>query len=101
MTTLAVHGEGTWTVNPVTGAISFTPEAGYLGDPTPVTYRVVTLDRLSTVTNTVTVTYQAPATLAFTGGSSLLLLAAGAALLAAGAAFALWGNGLRRRNVMR
>jgi len=37
---LIVTGQGTWTVNPVTGAITFTPEAGYTGDPTPVYYTV-------------------------------------------------------------
>jgi len=37
---LVVAGEGTWTVNPITGAITFTPEAGFLCDPTDVTYVV-------------------------------------------------------------
>ena len=38
--TLTVAGEGTWTVNPTTGALRFTPEVGYTGNPTPVTYQV-------------------------------------------------------------
>jgi CshA-type fibril repeat protein len=37
---LAVPGEGTWTVNPLTGAITFTPEPGFTGDPTDITYTV-------------------------------------------------------------
>ena len=38
--TLAVPGEGVWTVDPVTGAITFTPEAGMVGDATPAPYTV-------------------------------------------------------------
>jgi CshA-type fibril repeat protein len=37
---LVVPGEGTWTVDPVTGSITFTPETGFTGDPTPITYTV-------------------------------------------------------------
>ena len=37
---LVVPGEGTWTVDPVTGAITFTPEAGFTADPTDITYTV-------------------------------------------------------------
>ena len=37
---LEVEGEGTWTVNRVTGAISFFPEDGLIDDPTPITYTV-------------------------------------------------------------
>ncbi|PWG15601.1 DUF7507 domain-containing protein [Salibaculum griseiflavum] len=35
---LEVAGEGTWTVDPATGEITFTPEAGFTGDATPVDY---------------------------------------------------------------
>ena len=35
-----VPGEGTWTVNPTTGALTFTPQTGFVGDPTPVLYTV-------------------------------------------------------------
>jgi CshA-type fibril repeat protein len=56
VTTLVVDGEGTWTVDPVTGAITFTPEDGFTGNPTPVQYTAT--DALGdTVTATVTVTY--------------------------------------------
>ncbi len=40
VTELVVPGEGTWTVDPETGAITFTPEDGFVGSPTPVEYRV-------------------------------------------------------------
>ena len=35
-----VSGEGTWTVNPVSGEVTFTPEAGFRGDPSPIDYTV-------------------------------------------------------------
>ncbi len=37
---LVVAGEGTWSVDPLTGAITFTPEAGFTGDPAPIQYTV-------------------------------------------------------------
>jgi uncharacterized repeat protein (TIGR01451 family) len=37
---LVVPGEGTWSIDPATGAITFTPEAGFTADPTPVQYVV-------------------------------------------------------------
>ncbi len=38
--TLVVPGEGTWKVDNTTGDITFTPEEGFTGDPTPITYNV-------------------------------------------------------------
>ncbi|MDO9103620.1 MAG: putative Ig domain-containing protein, partial [Methylovulum sp.] len=38
---LSVAGEGVWTVDTLTGAITFTPELGNTGDPTPVSYTVM------------------------------------------------------------
>ena len=38
--TLVVTGEGTWVVDDVTGNVTFTPEAGFTADPTPVTYTI-------------------------------------------------------------
>ncbi|WFP49720.1 retention module-containing protein [Methylomonas sp. EFPC3] len=57
---LVVAGQGTWTVNPATGAITFTPDAGFTGDPTPISYTVA--DNLGLVSNpaTVTVDYNRP-----------------------------------------
>ena len=40
VTSLTVDGEGTWTVDPATGDVTFDPEPGFTGDATPVTYQV-------------------------------------------------------------
>ncbi|MBN1320392.1 MAG: hypothetical protein JXA87_06050 [Thermoleophilia bacterium] len=37
---LVVAGQGTWSVNTTTGAVTFTPEPGFLSDPTPISYTV-------------------------------------------------------------
>ncbi|GIG28980.1 Ig-like domain-containing protein [Cellulomonas marina] len=58
-TTLVVPGEGTWTVDPATGAVTFTPEDGFEGDPTPVTYRAEDEDG-QPAQATVTITYVEP-----------------------------------------
>lgn len=39
VTTKKVAGEGTWNIDPKTGAITFTPEKGFAGHPTPVFYK--------------------------------------------------------------
>ena len=57
--TLVVNGEGTWTVNPTTGKITFTPEASFKGDPTPISYTVK--DSTGLVSNPATVTVDYPA----------------------------------------
>ncbi|MGW8482900.1 Ig-like domain-containing protein [Microbacterium sp. NPDC055903] len=96
VTELVVPGEGTWTVNPETGEITFTPESGFTGNPTPIEYSVQDVAGVTT-TATVTVTYQGAVAggnnpgdgLATTGGQlpwglaglgALLLGLAGAAL---------------------
>ena len=87
---LVVPGEGTWTVDPVSGALTFTPEDSFDGDPTPVDY-VVTSVLGEVVTATATITYADPVTtpsapvLALTGVESYQL--ALLALLALGAGF--------------
>ncbi|MEL0621301.1 Ig-like domain-containing protein, partial [Psychrobacter proteolyticus] len=40
VTSLTIAGEGEWSVDPTTGAVTFTPEAGFTADPTPVNYVV-------------------------------------------------------------
>ncbi len=53
---LVVPGEGTWKVDPDTGDITFTPEKGFTGNPTPIDYLVK--DRNGKQANAkVTVTY--------------------------------------------
>ena len=36
--TLAVPGEGTWTADPISGAVTFAPEPSFTGTTTPVGY---------------------------------------------------------------
>ncbi len=55
-TTVTVLGQGTWTVDPVTGAVTFTPAAGFTGDPTPIDYQVADFSG-DLVSATVTVDY--------------------------------------------
>ncbi len=54
---LVVAGEGTWTVNQVTGAITFTPEPGFTGNPTPIKYSVGDVDGYASNLATVHVDY--------------------------------------------
>ncbi|KAG1694868.1 Serine-aspartate repeat-containing protein D [Nymphon striatum] len=61
VTSLVVTGEGTWTVDPTSGDITFTPEAGFLGDPTPVKYTVKDTTNLESNIATVTIDYEEPA----------------------------------------
>ena len=56
VTSLVVPGEGTWDVDPATGAITFTPEPGFEGNPTIIDYQVDTVTG-ETVESTVEVTY--------------------------------------------
>jgi large repetitive protein len=68
---LVVSGEGTWAVNTLTGAITFTPVANYNGTPAPIQYTVA--DNLglrsapATVSVIVTATNDAPAAVNDTG----------------------------------
>ncbi|MBP6618617.1 MAG: cadherin-like domain-containing protein, partial [Leadbetterella sp.] len=71
--TKVVAGEGTWTVDPVTGVITFTPEAGYRGDPTPIQYTFRDLEGNVSNVATVTLTFECtittnPAAAAYLGG---------------------------------
>jgi CshA-type fibril repeat protein len=61
---LVVVGQGIWTVNPTTGAITFTPIAGFTGDPTPISYTVQDRTGLTSAAATVTVDYPQTAPLA-------------------------------------
>ena len=54
---LVVPGEGTWSVNTTTGAITFTPAPGFTGDPTPIQYTVQDNDGNTSNPATVTVDY--------------------------------------------
>ncbi len=57
---LTVAGQGTWTVNTTTGAVTFTPQSGYTGDPTPIQYTVRDDDGSVSNVATVTLDYNQP-----------------------------------------
>ncbi len=54
-----VPGEGDWLYNETTGQITFTPEAGFTGDPTPIDYNIIDADNLeiSVAPATITIDY--------------------------------------------
>ena len=56
---VVVPGEGTWTVDDA-GNVTFVPEAGFGGDPSPLDYTVMDDDGLSTNVATITITYLDP-----------------------------------------
>jgi len=66
MTVIRKIGEGVWVVDPATGDVTFTPDSGFLGDPTPVQYTVSDSTGLTSNIATLTITYEEPATLAGT-----------------------------------
>lgn len=54
---LTVPNEGTWTIDPVTGAMTFTPLPSFVGNPTPVQYTVSdTTNPTPLISNPATVT---------------------------------------------
>lgn len=103
---LTVPGEGVWSVDPVTGAVTFTPEASFTGDPTDVVYQVMVLGSTEFVEATIEIGYlastaqnngtasAAPPVLAFTGRESTALTLLGIMLVLTGAVMTL---GSRRR----
>ncbi|NQX80791.1 MAG: gliding motility-associated C-terminal domain-containing protein [Flavobacteriaceae bacterium] len=51
---LIVEGEGIWTVDCNTGIVVFTPEEGFLSDPSPITYQIKdSKDNITTATITI------------------------------------------------
>ncbi|TDP59437.1 hypothetical protein [Flavobacterium dankookense] len=54
---LTVTNEGIWTVNPVTGAVTFTPNDGLTTSPTPISYTIK--DAEGNVSNAATITISA------------------------------------------
>ncbi len=57
-TSVTVPGEGTWTVDPNTGKVTFAPEAGFTASPTPLNYQV-TDNNGNTLTAMITITVSA------------------------------------------
>ena len=64
--TLVVSGEGVWTYDPATDDLTFTPEAGFTNDPTPIVYTLTETQTGLSSTATVTIDYavQAPTAVA-------------------------------------
>lgn len=58
-TTRIVSGEGTWTVDDL-GNVTFTPEPGFIGSPTPINYYVKDFAGLQSNAATITITYNHP-----------------------------------------
>ncbi len=61
VTSLFVPDEGAWTVDTATGDVTFTPEAGFLGNPAPVPYRVVDTTGVASNWAMITITFEKPA----------------------------------------
>ena len=61
VTSLSVEGQGTWTVNTSNGAITFTPNPDFIGDPTPINYTVKDTIGLESNVATVSIDYEEPA----------------------------------------
>jgi CshA-type fibril repeat protein len=57
VTSMTIPGEGTWTVNPTLGEITFTPLPTFIGNPTPITYTVDDNAGFPSNPATVTITY--------------------------------------------
>jgi uncharacterized repeat protein (TIGR01451 family) len=55
-----------WAVDTTSGDITFAPEQGFVGDPTPVKYTVKDLTNLESNQATITIDYEAPASLSGT-----------------------------------
>ena len=88
MMNLVAPGQGRWHMDAAIGQVTFTPDAGFTGDPTPVPYRVLDVNG-NVVTANVTITYLHPTavSLALTGMSSEtpLMIALAAIILGLGA----------------
>lgn len=87
VTELKVPGEGTWTVEPSTGVVTFVPDGCFDSDPTPVTWQGKLLDG-TPVTGTLAIHYLDGSSLpgeplVTTGGDQPIGLAGLGALLAA------------------
>lgn len=60
--TVVIAGEGTWAANATSGALTFTPNSGYIGTTTAVAYRVTETSSSLTTWNLASVVIAAPVT---------------------------------------
>ncbi|WP_409025013.1 hypothetical protein, partial [Flavobacterium sp.] len=56
-TTVVIPGQGTWSISPGTSIVTFTPEVGYTGDPTPLNYELTQTSTGGTDIATITFDY--------------------------------------------
>ncbi|KEF40833.1 MAG: hypothetical protein ER33_14890, partial [Cyanobium sp. CACIAM 14] len=54
---VVVAGQGTWSVNLATQEVSFTPQAGFFGDPTPIKYTIADLQGAVSNQATISIDY--------------------------------------------
>ena len=85
---LIVPNEGTWEVDPLSGVITFTPNADFTGTPTPITYTVASNDGVVSEPGTITVEFAAAvaASLPSTGSTIAFPLLTGLAAILSGSA---------------
>lgn len=104
--TLTIPGEGVYTVDPVTGKITFTPEDGFTGTATPIQYSVADVNGVRSIARvSITVTGAAAnpiaAGLAFTGSDTGRPLTIGFASLLAGLGLVVVSRRRRRGGLHR
>ena len=66
-TSVTIANQGTWSVDAVTGAVTFTPVAGFTDDPTPINYTVA--DKTGLVSNQATISIDYPLLISITAPS--------------------------------
>ncbi|WP_118976093.1 T9SS type A sorting domain-containing protein [Taibaiella koreensis] len=54
ITGFTIPGQGAWSLNSSSGAVTFTPQSGFTGDPTPISYKVK--DAAGAFSNAATIT---------------------------------------------
>ncbi|MGE6475231.1 Ig-like domain-containing protein, partial [Psychrobacter sp. NPDC078631] len=69
VTNLVIDGEGEWSVDATTGKVTFTPENGFINDPTPVNY--VVSDKNGEQSDEASITVDYPLIVSITGTESL------------------------------
>ncbi|MDO5510213.1 MAG: hypothetical protein Q4F57_05920 [Weeksellaceae bacterium] len=61
---VTIPGEGRWTVNPETGVVTFTPQLGFVGTPSPIDYNFA--DVVGTRSNDATISFDGLVSVNFT-----------------------------------
>lgn len=70
VTGFTVPGEGTWSYNSTTGGLTFSPQNGFTGNPTPINYTVQSTSGPVSNVATVTITYFDPCIVSATNPDS-------------------------------